>query len=266
MWSAVAALPPVFGLEEAKKMGLFFLGSFFARTAGCCVNDIADRNIDKHVERTKTRPLAAGLISKREALGILTVNASLGFLVLMQFDLNTIRFGLFTALGACIYPFMKRFINYPQLVLGLASNIGVFIGWSAMMQPFTLTPLLIYLASSLWTVIYDTVYAHQDKRFDKHIGVKSLALHWGDRTKRNCNIAALGMSALLAAAGYNAELNKCFYGALALSHIWMTRQIKLVDLEDSTSCLTFFKRSILYGALVLGGIATGKDVSFQMDK
>ncbi|ORM42108.1 putative 4-hydroxybenzoate polyprenyltransferase [Babesia sp. Xinjiang] len=265
MWSACMALPSTFGIEEVRKMALFCLGAFFARTAGCCVNDMADRNIDKHVERTKIRPMAAGLISTKEALGLLAVNASLSLLVLMQFDLETIRLGILTALGGCLYPFMKRITNYPQVFLGLASNLSVYIAWSALAPSFTLAPVFLHLASTFWTVIYDTVYAHQDKKYDQMIGVKSMAIRWGDNTKRNAKVCAAAISLLLGAAGYTANLNDWFYAFVALSHLWMSHQINIVDLKDSASCLRFFKRSVIYGALVLAGVLGGRDISFKLD-
>ncbi|GIX61989.1 4-hydroxybenzoate octaprenyltransferase [Babesia caballi] len=129
-----------------------------------------------------------------------------------------------------------------------------------------MAPVFLHLGSTLWTVIYDTVYAHQDKKYDKLIGVKSMALRWGDNTKRNCQISAIGMSLLLAAAGYNSGLNEWYYLLVVLSHLWMHRQIKVVDLHDSSSCLRFFKRSVLYGALVLAGVIAGKDLAFKLDR
>ncbi|CDR96264.1 prenyltransferase, UbiA family protein, putative [Babesia bigemina] len=279
MWSAFMALPPVFGLEEMKKMALFCLGAFFARTAGCCVNDLADRNIDRHVERTKTRPLAAGQISTTSAVAIMSVNASLGLAVLMQFDLNTIRLGILTALGACCYPFMKRFTNYPQVFLGLASNISVFIVGSFFVTFLSLqrpgrrlcnlspSPQFSFIRHPLFGLSCTTPCTPTKIRSMTGRSALNRWLYYGkgDATKRNCKISAVLMSLLIAAAGYNADLKEWFYGFIALSHMWMIRQINVVDLDNSNSCLKFFKRSVPYGTLVLAGIIAGKDLTFKTD-
>ncbi|EDO07607.1 prenyltransferase UbiA family protein [Babesia bovis T2Bo] len=260
LWSSFMAISSTWGYEELKKMVLFCLGAFFGRNAGCCINDMADRNIDKYVERTKTRPMAAGLLSTREALCVLSANAALGLLVLLQFDIRTIRIGILTAIGSCVYPFMKRYTNFPPLFLGLATNLSVYIAWSAIAPTFTLAPSFLYIASNLWTLIYDTVYAHQDLKYDRKIGVKSLAIYWGDNTKKNCKLCSIGISTLLVAAGYASGLNNWYYGLIALSHFWMNRQINAVDLKDAKQCLSFFKRSVIYGALVLTAVVLGNDI------
>uniref|UniRef100_A0A3B0NDC0 4-hydroxybenzoate polyprenyltransferase, mitochondrial n=1 Tax=Theileria annulata TaxID=5874 RepID=A0A3B0NDC0_THEAN len=259
MWSAAIALPPVVTFLELKKIVLLCLGAFFARSAGCCVNDLADRNFDKLVQRTKIRPLASGSINTTEALITLFLNSTVALGILSQFDPTTIGLGILTGITCSIYPFMKRYIKYPQLVLGLSSSIGTLMAWTAISgNPLTMAPFCIYLTSSLWSLIYDTVYAHQDKNDDIKLGLGSLAIEWGDNTKKMCNIIAYNMSILMASCGYLAHLTDLFYISVVLSHLWMLREIKKVDLNNPANCLLFFKKSTIYGGLLLIGIILGK--------
>ncbi|EAN30643.1 UbiA prenyltransferase family protein [Theileria parva strain Muguga] len=259
MWSAALALPPVVTFLELKKIALLCLGAFSARSAGCCVNDLADRNFDKLVQRTKIRPLASGSINTTEALITLMFNSTIALTILYQFDPTTIGLGLLTGVTCSIYPFMKRYIKYPQLILGLSSSIGTLMAWTAISgNPLTMAPLCIYLTSSLWSLIYDTVYAHQDKNDDIKLGLGSLAIEWGDKTKKMCNIVAYNMSILMATCGYLAHLTDLFYVSVVISHLWMLREIKKVDLSDPANCLLFFKKTTIYGGLLLLGIILGK--------
>ncbi|BAM40813.1 4-hydroxybenzoate octaprenyltransferase [Theileria orientalis strain Shintoku] len=259
MWSASLALPSVVTFLELKKMGLMCLGAFFARSAGCCINDLFDKNFDKHVERTKIRPLASGLIGTKEALTTLAFNSAMALSILLQFDTNTIMLGFLTSITCSLYPLMKRYTNYAQLILGMSSSIGTLMAWTIISGgPITLPPIFIYLTASIWPMIYDTIYAHQDKEFDKKLGLKSLALLWGDNTKKMCNLVAYNMSILLATCGYFAKLGDPFYASVVLSHLWMMRQLKNVNLEDPANCFRFFKNSVIYGGIILAGILAGK--------
>ncbi|EKX73136.1 4-hydroxybenzoate octaprenyltransferase, putative [Theileria equi strain WA] len=267
MWSAALALPPVVTLVELKKIALLALGTFFTRFAGCCINDLADAKIDRQVARTKSRPLAAKEITYKEALITLAINSSIALGILLQFDMNTIRFGCIGATMASVYPFLKRSTNYPQVFLGASLAIGTLMAWTSIsLGPITMAPLCIYGAACMWTVIYDTVYAHQDKEFDKMIGVKSLALHWGDDTKKMCKIMAYNMTLLMTACGYIADLSTPFYASTLLSHIWMEKEINRVNLNDPVDCLGFFKRNTIYGGILLAGILAGKEsLEFSLD-
>jgi 4-hydroxybenzoate polyprenyltransferase len=164
---------------------LFFSGSVLMRSAGCIINDMWDRNIDKLVERSKTRPLAAGHLSMKEAAGFLAIHLALSLVILLKLPTYSILAGLSIVPIIVIYPFMKRVTYFPQLILGLAFNSGIIVGYAALeglvnydiMIPF-------YIAGVLWTLIYDTIYAHMDKFDDAKINVKSTALYFGNNTRR----------------------------------------------------------------------------------
>jgi 4-hydroxybenzoate polyprenyltransferase len=153
------------------------IGAVVMRSFGCIVNDYWDRDLDAHVTRTQLRPLASGAISPQKALGILVVLASLGLIVLLQFNLKTILWGIGALPLVIIYPLMKRWTYWPQLFLGLTFNWGIWIGWSAL-HPNLPPPwylYVLYLGAVFWTLAYDTIYAFQDLKDDRMIGVKSSA-------------------------------------------------------------------------------------------
>ncbi|KAK2195874.1 bifunctional Prenyltransferase/4-hydroxybenzoate polyprenyltransferase-like/UbiA prenyltransferase family/UbiA prenyltransferase conserved site/UbiA prenyltransferase superfamily [Babesia duncani] len=267
MWSAVAALPNIVGVEELKKIGLLALGCFFTRTSGCCVNDMADMKLDSHVARTKTRPLACGQLTVSQALGVLAGNASIALCILLQFDQTTIKFGCLAATLACIYPFTKRFINYPQLFLGASFNVGTLMAWTAITGGnLAIAPFCLYVCGTFWTMIYDTVYAHQDKKYDIAMGMKSLAIHWGDDCKKKFTILAYNMSFLLTSFGYLQHLGDPYYASVVISHLYMLREIKNVNLENPASCFSFFKNSSIYGTIILAGILAGKGLTLDLTR
>ena len=152
------------------------------RGAGCTLNDIADRNFDGKVERTKLRPIPSGQVSVKQAAVFLVALCLLGLLVLLQFNWFTIFTGAASLLIVAVYPFMKRITYWPQAVLGLAFNWGALVGWAALHGSLSAAPLLLYAGGIAWTLAYDTIYAHQDKDDDILIGVKSTALKFGARS------------------------------------------------------------------------------------
>ena len=162
---------------------LFLVGAIVMRGAGCTLNDIVDRNYDGRVARTKGRPIPSGRVSVKQALIFLAAQALLGLAILLQFNSHTVVLAMTSLLIVAIYPFMKRITNWPQLVLGLAFNWGVLVGWSAVHGSLSWPPVLVYLGGIFWTLAYDTIYAHQDREDDVLIGVKSTAVHFGDNTK-----------------------------------------------------------------------------------
>ncbi len=139
--------------------------------AGCTINDLWDRDFDKHVERTKLRPIASGEITVPQALTFLSFQLSCGLAVLVSFDLNTIMLGFASMPLVVAYPLMKRYTNWPQFVLGLAFNWGVLVGWSAVEGSLSLDATLpLYAAGVCWTLVYDTIYGYQDTKDDAKLG------------------------------------------------------------------------------------------------
>ena len=163
---------------------LFFLGAVLMRSAGCIVNDIVDRKLDKKVKRTRNRPLAAKLISVETALTYVIVLCGLAFFILIQFNFLTIILGLASMTLAFSYPFMKRITYWPQLFLGLTFNWGIIMAWASITDFLTIEIFLVYLAAIFWTLGYDTIYGAQDIIDDEIIGVKSTSIKFKSMLKK----------------------------------------------------------------------------------
>ncbi|MEM7614490.1 MAG: 4-hydroxybenzoate octaprenyltransferase, partial [Pseudomonadota bacterium] len=155
------------------------MGAFLMRGAGCTWNDLADEEIDAAVARTRSRPLPAGQVTRRNAIIWMCAQALLAFAILLTFNLYTIILACSSLVFVAIYPFAKRFTWWPQVFLGLAFNWGALVGWAAHTGGLSAPPVLLYLAGIAWTLFYDTIYAHQDKEDDALIGVKSTARLFG---------------------------------------------------------------------------------------
>ncbi len=163
---------------------LFLIGSILMRAAGCIINDIWDRDLDSQVERTQNRPLACGDLSIKDAFLLLATLLLISFIILLQFNWITIVLGFLTLPLIAIYPLMKRFTYWPQIVLGLTFNFSALMGYSAISGTLAPEAILLYVGAIFWTIGYDTIYAHQDKEDDALIGVKSTALKFGDNSKK----------------------------------------------------------------------------------
>ena len=155
---------------------LFFLGSLLMRSAGCIFNDIVDKDFDKKVKRTKTRPIPAGRITVKHSLVYVLILCILSFLILLQFNLFTILLGISSMVLAFSYPFMKRITYWPQLFLGITFNWGIIMAWSAINNNLTSEIMILYIAAIFWTLGYDTIYGAQDMSDDEIIGLKSTSI------------------------------------------------------------------------------------------
>ena len=195
---------------------LFWLGAFIMRGAGCTYNDIVDREYDARVARTAARPIPSGQVTVTQAYVFLAVLCAAGFLVLIQFNLFTIVLGASSLLLIAIYPFMKRFTFWPQAVLGLTFKWGALVGWAAVTGSLSLAAIVLYAGSVLWTIGYDTIYAHQDKEDDALLGLKSTALRFGAATHRWVAAFYAGAALLWGLAGILAGGHIVFLLALAL--------------------------------------------------
>jgi 4-hydroxybenzoate polyprenyltransferase len=212
------------------------------------------------VERTANRPIPSGAVSAKQALGFLVIQALVGLIVLLQFNAYTIWLGIASLAIVAAYPFMKRITSWPQFVLGLAFSWGALVGWSAQFGALSAAPLLLYAASIVWTIGYDTIYAHQDKEDDAIIGVRSTALLFGERTKLMVGlfyaaaIFLLGSAISLAGGGVVAA------AGLLLAAIHMAWQIVTLDIDNAENCLQRFRANrttgwIIFIALVLEALS-----------
>ena len=235
----------------------FAAGAVLMRGAGCCWNDIADRDIDGRVERTSTRPIPAGEIAVRQAAVFMAAQALAAFAILLTFNGFAILVGIAALLPVAVYPFMKRITWWPQFFLGLAFNWGALLGWAAVLGELGWAPLLLYAGGILWTLGYDTIYAHQDREDDALVGVRSSARRLGDAT-RPALFAFFGSALVLfAAAGWAAGLSWWFYPALLPAAAQLAWQAARVDTGDAADCLAKFRSNTLFGWLFLAAILLG---------
>ena len=231
---------------------LFALGAIIMRGAGCVINDIWDRDIDKQVERTRTRPIASGEISVKKALMFLATLLLMGLIILLQFNITTVILGIITLPLIISYPLMKRITWWPQLFLGLTFNFGVLMGWSAITGGIGLSPILLYIGAIFWTVGYDTIYAHQDKDDDSLIGVKSTALKFGDNSKLwVAGFYALSFMLISVAILPNEKITIPIIIALSMLALHFAWQIKSWNPNDQESSLRIFKSNRNTGLIAL---------------
>lgn len=253
LWSlmlATAGHPPL------PLIVIFSIGAFVMRSAGVILNDLADRQIDRQVARTRTRPLASGRISPTQAGVVLAILLLVATLLVAQLSSLTIILSPIALLLAAIYPYAKRFIEIPQAALGMAFGWGVIMAWAASRNTLDLTAWLLFGGTICWALAYDTIYAVQDRDDDYRIGVKSAAVFFGRQTPLAIGGFMLGMLACLALAGASAEVGWAYYLALAAVAGAFARQI--IRLHHPTlapdGALTMFKEHVWVGLMILLGM------------
>ena len=226
---------------------LFFLGSIFMRSAGCVYNDIIDRNIDAKVLRTKSRPIAIGSISTTSGWVIILLLICASLIILFQFNLNSIIFGLSSGLLVIAYPFMKRITYWPQLFLGFTFNWGVILGWLVLENTFSLIPILLYASAIIWTVGYDTIYGAQDIKDDLKIGVKSTSIKFEKKMKLFLSACYAISSFLLILTLTLLSANFVTYILAILSGFILLAQVLLYDDKNNKKNSKLFALNNYYG-------------------
>ena len=230
---------------------LFFLGSVLMRSAGCIFNDIVDKDLDKKVERTKNRPIAAKKISIINAFFYVAVLCLIAFLILLQFNLLTIALGLGSMFLAFAYPYMKRITYWPQLFLGLTFNWGIIMGWTSIMNNISFEPLMLYLAAIFWTLGYDTIYGLQDINDDEIVGNKSTSIKFKNDVKFFVGICyALSVFFLLSLI-FMLKIN--YYSFLFSLFVISSLAYQMIIFKKNNplSCLKAFKFNNITGFSVL---------------
>ncbi|XP_045456166.1 4-hydroxybenzoate polyprenyltransferase, mitochondrial [Melitaea cinxia] len=259
-WSiALASLSGTVPLTTSlQTAGLFLIGAGVMRGAGCTINDLWDKDVDARVERTKDRPLVSGEITHRQAIKFLALQLSLGLAVLLQLNCYSVVLGASSMILVITYPLAKRFTNYPQIVLGAAFNWGALLGYSAIAGHIvTEICLPLYVSGIAWTVLYDTIYAHQDKEDDARIGMKSTALTFGQYNKPALTSAlAISLTGLIM-AGQAAGLAPPYYIGLAMYAGHAGRQIYTLNMDNPEDCAKKFKSNSTVGLIILLGILGG---------
>ncbi len=233
---------------------LFFLGSVLMRSAGCIVNDIVDRNIDKKVQRTKNRPLASGAITVKQSLLYVAILCLTAFLVLIQFNYLTIVLGICSMVLAFSYPFMKRITYWPQLFLGLTFNWGIIMAWASINNGISTEIILLYISAIFWTLGYDTIYGAQDIIDDEIIGIKSTSLKFKNNIKLFVCLCYLVTSMLIIFLFFN-KINFNYSMMLIISFILsLIYQIIIFDKNKPKTCLKAFKLNNFSGLILFLGI------------
>lgn len=233
---------------------LYFIGAVAMRGAGCTYNDLVDQKIDMEVARTRSRPLPSGRVTRRQAKLFIGLQALVGLLVLLQFNWFAVVLGVLSLGIVALYPFAKRFTDWPQFFLGLAFSWGALMGWAGIFGGLSFAAVLLYAASVVWTIGYDTIYAHQDKEDDELIGVRSTARLFGDRT-RQWLIGLYGLTLVLmflafVLAGVGPLAFAALFGAAGM-FAW---QIVKLDIDDAPQCLALFKSNNRVGLILFLGL------------
>ena len=248
------------GLPPFRWVLLFLLGALLTRGAGCTYNDMVDVDFDRRVARTRTRPLAAGAVTKPQALLWMALQLFLAFGVLL-----CLPFELFwPALGVmglvALYPWVKRFSYFPQVVLGLAFNWGALLGGIAREGRISLSAALLYLAGVFWTLGYDTIYAHQDREDDLRVGVKSTAIFWGERSKAFLTLSYGAFWSLLFLAGVLAGGSPAFFALMLPLVGFVFYRLSHLDLNNPQACLVAFKQNQYIGFIIAMGLMMTKGI------
>lgn len=243
------------GVPSTQNLLIFLLGCFLMRSAGCVINDYADRNIDKHVKRTKDRPLTSGQVTAVEAMDLFLLLSALAFLLVLFTNWFTVVLSIGgLALAAC-YPFMKRYTYFPQVVLGAAFSWSVVMAYAAETGELPKEVWLIYIAVTVWTVVYDTFYAMVDRNDDLAVGVKSTAILFGDFDRLITAILQMFVVFVLMLVGYRFQLGIIYYFSTIIVAALFAYQQLLIQDRKPEDCFKAFLNNNWVGAVVFVGIA-----------
>lgn len=251
--------PCVFGIMLAAKskgdlayLVIFLLGSFIMRSAGCIINDLWDKELDRKVSRTKDRPLVTGAVTVTEAIALLLLLLLAGLVILSFLSWMAICFAFLAMILVILYPFMKRITFWPQVFLGITYNSGVIIAYSTIANRLDLSAICTYIGSIFWTIGYDTIYAFMDADDDRKAGIKSTALFLEGKNHRKWILSTYvaflkwGFVGALFSRNYNLELLVGCTICEALIFLW---QVQTLDINSQTNCMTRFKSNIIVGLI-----------------
>ena len=238
---------------------LFLSGSILMRSAGCIVNDIADKNFDQKVERTKNRPIASGKVSVKLAFTYALILCGIAFLVLINFNKLTILMALISMPLAFTYPLMKRITYWPQLFLGITFNYGLVLAWISISGEISIIPIIFYLGAIFWTLGYDTIYGFQDIKDDEIIGVKSTSIKFKNDPKKFLFISycMFIISLFLIGILMNFKMYYFLFMIVPILHL-LVFQISRLNTNLSLDCLIKFKSNNILGLIIFTNILVGK--------
>jgi len=251
LWLSNEGMPP-FDL-----LIIFTLGTFLMRSAGCAINDYADRDFDRHVERTKSRPITSGQISGKEAVLIAVILAVLSFGLIQPLNLLTKQLSVFAIIVAAVYPFTKRFFAMPQAILGVAFGFGIPMAYAASQNQVPLEAWILFVGNLFWTIAYDTAYAMVDRDDDLRLGLRTSAITFGRFDVIAIAICyALLLFSLLWVA-YLAQLNDFFWLGWVGALICAIYHVALVRTRQREACFKAFRQNNWLGAFLFLGIVLG---------
>jgi 4-hydroxybenzoate polyprenyltransferase len=238
---------------------LFLSGAILMRSAGCIINDIADRKFDKKVSRTKNRPIASGKVSVNLGFFYSALLCLLALIILINFNNLTIILALGSMPLAFTYPLMKRYTYWPQLFLGITFNYGLILGWTSVANEINLAVIIFYIGAIFWTLGYDTIYGFQDIKDDEIIGLKSTSIKFKKKPIIFLYICYSFFLIGLFLSGYLMELNKLSFVVFlgVILHLYYF-QLNKLDIKISKNCLKIFKSNNLVGLIVFIGLIVGK--------
>ncbi len=240
-------------------ISLFLVGAILMRSAGCIINDIADRKFDNKVFRTKNRPIASGKVSVIKGIIYSSILCLFAFLVLTQFNYLTIILALGSMPLAFTYPLMKRYTYWPQLFLGITFNYGLILGWTSIENDINIVPIILYFGAIFWTLGFDTIYGFQDIKDDEIIGLKSTSIKFKSKPHLFLKLCYAIFLISLFMVSFIMEFSRFYYFTLIIVGFHMFYfQINRLKIENSKSCLEIFKSNNLLGFIVLISLIIGK--------
>lgn len=242
------------GHPQEGVVAIFVAGTILMRSAGCAVNDYADRHIDKHVKRTKERPITSGKIKPKEALWLATGLAIFALMLAMPLNLLTLWLTLPALFLAGSYPFTKRFLVTPQAYLGIAFGFGIPMAFSAQLNTVPVVAWVLLLANLLWCVAYDTEYAMVDRDDDMHLGIHSSALFFGRFDVAVVMLCYAGALLALIVVGWELQMGAFYYVGLAVAAALALFHYKLIQNRDREGCFRAFLHNIWFGGAIFAGI------------
>lgn len=248
LWFAAGGIPPWWILL------VFVLGTALMRSAGCAINDFADRDFDGHVARTSKRPLATGAVQPREALVVFAVLSLAAFALVLTLNTKTIAHSFVAVALAAVYPFTKRYTHMPQLVLGAAFGWAVPMAFTAIQNQVPPLAWVLFAATVIWALIYDTMYAMVDRDDDLRVGIKSTAILFGRFDRLAIGLLQLAMLGLLWVAGQMAQLGWIYVAGLAVAAGLFAYQQFLIRRRERDPCFRAFLNNHFVGMAVFVGV------------
>jgi 4-hydroxybenzoate polyprenyltransferase len=251
LWALLLAAD---GMPDWDILVIFVLGVVFMRAAGCVINDYADRHIDGYVQRTKLRPIPAGLISPKEALISFAALCALSLILVLMTNTLTVKLSFIGLALASLYPFMKRYTHMPQVILGAAFAWSIPMAFAAQTGEVPTTTWALYIGVVMWTVAYDTFYAMVDREDDLKIGVKSTAILFGDMDIQMTSTLQILTIIALIMTGVNFDRGGYYYAGIVVAGLLFIYQQSLIRNRDKELCFKAFLNNNLVGAAVFAGL------------